>query len=306
MGRTGQQGLQDGQLRFGAVLAGSRVTVRHPESCPDIGAICQVRDEPPQLHDQDITALELRLAGEIGLGGGAGLEVQLPVRLADTAIVYRRLDGTPFVPDYEPIHHRNETLTGVGDPLLLYRHQWQLDALLLVLRTGVQVPLGKTERDPFALGRAGLRHQHLQFGTGTLDPVLELGAQQQFGRWQGRLGGQARLSLYENARGYQAGNRVALFGQLWRSLAPAWAVGGAVDVVSEFAERWDGRVQQDGNVGRTDVLVGAGAAWIVSPHVLQLLIKRPVLQAFHQQTEHGQLRYPFVIELAWSWLGPPP
>jgi hypothetical protein len=42
-------------------------------------------------------------------------EAQIPIRVVNTTIQFRRLGGTAFDPDYQNIHHRNETLFGFAD-----------------------------------------------------------------------------------------------------------------------------------------------------------------------------------------------
>jgi len=280
------------------------VHVVHPSACPDIGPICQERDEPPQLHDQRFTVAELRATVEYGLTDALGVEVQLPVRLNRTTVRFTALDGTPLVLDYENIHHRDETLFGLGDPWVVGRHAWRLGELGLTARVGFTVPLGGTVENPFALGERGLPHQHVQFGTGTVQPLLGLEATRAWGKWAARAWGQTQLSLVENRFGYRGGHRFAA------GLATEGPVVGALrfsvsaDVVNEQPERWDGRVQQDGNLGRTDVLAGAGLAYPVGPVRLGLHLRVPVYQ--HIIGHHGQLSYPGILQLtAGTTLGGP-
>ncbi len=271
------------------------VHVVHPSECPDIGPICQVRDEPPQLHDQHFTVAELRATVEYGLTDALGVELQLPVRLNRTTVRFTALDGTPLVLDYENIHHRDETLFGLGDPWVQGRYAWRLGEVRLTARAGFTVPLGSTVEDPFALGAAGLPHQHVQFGTGTVQPLLGLEASRSWGKWGGRAWGQTQLSLGENRFGYRAGHRFAVGlaaeGPVVGDLR--FSVGG--DVVNEQPERWNGLVQQDGNLGRTDVLAGAGLTYPLGAVRLGLTLRVPVYQ--HIIGHHGQLTYPGILQL---------
>ncbi len=74
----------------------------------------------------------------------------------------------------------------------------------LKISAGATLPLGKTEEDPFRLGNKGLQHLHIQFGTGTFDPLLEanyhipLSQHLSFGFY-----GLGRFPLYENRKTYQ-------------------------------------------------------------------------------------------------------
>lgn len=291
--------MQQGSLLLGARLMGTTVNVVHEAHCPDIGPVCAERDEPPQIHDQQFWIAELRLLGEYALTDWLAVELQLPVRLSATSIVYRRLDGTAFVPEQPDIHHRDETLAGVGDPWLSARGRMAAGGFLFSGQLGLTLPLGRTENNPFALGRAGLAHQHTQFGTGTVDPLLGLEASRAFGPLTGRLFGLAQLSLYENAKGFQAGSRfTGGLGLDWRVLAPL-QLGLTGEVMTELPERWDGRVEQDGNLGRTDVLLGAVVRWALGPTTLLLSARTPVYQHFIVATEEGgQLRYPAIVLLS--------
>jgi hypothetical protein len=310
--RAGNAALAPGEVSVALNLSATTMRVVHSEQCPEIGPICSARAEPPQLHDQRFYVGELRPIVAVGLSPAIGAELQAPVRLVRTTIVFRRLDGTAFEPDYQNIHHRDETLFGLSDPWLLGRGTWSVANLTLTGRAGVGLPLGSTERDPFARGRAGIPHQHIQFGTGTVYPVLAVDAGLALERV--RLSGYAQtlLFLYENARGYHAGNRYmgGVAGDV--ELAKGLRVGVSGDVINEQPERWGGVIQQDGNVGRTDVLAGGSVSLAFGKVIATLAVKVPVYQHFIA-TSHdhggdpGQLTYPAIVNLAvQTSLGGPP
>lgn len=276
-----------------ALLATS-VRVVHESYCPDIGPICNEREEPPQLHDQRFSLGELRARVEYGLTAQWGLELQLPVRLNYTTVQFRRLDGTPVTLDYVNIHHRDETLFGLGDPWVRARYGFGLGGVDLMARAGFTVPVGGTVENPFALGEAGQEHQHVQFGTGTVQPLLALEAERRWdGGWSVRGYGQAQLALVENRYGYRNGSRfsVGVSGEL--PVVGALRLSAGADLANEQPERWDGRVQQDGNLGRTDVLVGGGVTYPVGRVQLGLTVRVPVYQ--HIIGHHGQLTYPGLL-----------
>jgi Putative MetA-pathway of phenol degradation len=281
-------------------VTGTAVHVVHESHCPDIGPICAERPEPPQLHDQRFNLLELRLSSEYGLTDAFGVELQLPLKLTQTTVHYERLDGTPFVPDYPNIHHRDEALFGPGDPWLLGRFSMVAGRFTLAGKLGVSLPLGATEENPFVLGEMGLEHQHIQFGTGTFDPVAVIEATRPFSRrFQLSASGQSQLMLYDNAHGYRAGNRYAVGLQARFAATPKLAFALTTDLVNEQPERWDGVVRQDGNLGRTDVLVGAGASYPLGDYALVGSVRAPVYQKIIQAgDEAGQLSYPAIVELS--------
>ena len=41
-------------------------------------------------------------------------------------------------------------------------------------RFGTTIPIGRTEENPWKLGDAGIEHLHIQFGTGTFNPIANL------------------------------------------------------------------------------------------------------------------------------------
>lgn len=90
-----------------------------------------------------------------------------PVTLGEREAILRNQD----------IHHRDEVYRGFADARLLVSHR--LPNLLrapdlLMVSIGTSTPIGATEADPFKLGDAGIKHLHLQFGTGTFDPLAAL------------------------------------------------------------------------------------------------------------------------------------
>lgn len=276
--------------------------VIHESECPDIGPVCAEREEPPQLHDQMFYIAELRSILEYGLTENISVEMQLPLKLSRTTVQYRRLDGTVFEPDYVNIHHRNETLFGIGDPWVSGRIHWRIGSLQLAGRVGVSLPLGTTEENPFALGRAGLEHQHIQFGTGTFNPLLALEGDYPVGRLTLRGYAQAQLVLYENAKGFRSGDRYGGGVSGEGVVIGGLRASASVDVISEQPERWDGSVQQDGNLGRTDLLVGISVAYPVGDFRLRGEAKVPVYQKVIESGDHegGQLTYPAIISLTLS------
>ena len=75
------------------------------------------------------------------------------------------------------IHHRDETYTGLADSDLFLgckiRGLFKTGDVLFA-RLGTTVPTGKTEENPWKLGDAGIAHLHIQFGTGTFNPLANL------------------------------------------------------------------------------------------------------------------------------------
>jgi hypothetical protein len=112
--------------------------------------------------------------------------------------------------------------------------------------------------------------------------------------------GQALVYVYENAKGYQAGNRYAAGLAADVEVVRPLRLGGAIDILNEQPERWGGFVQQDGNVGRTDLLAGGSIAYRVDDIALSLAVKVPVWQHFiaSHGPDPGQLTYPAIVSVA--------
>jgi hypothetical protein len=265
-----------------------------------------VRAEPPQIHDQRLYSAELRLAAEWGFAEGWSVTAMAPLRLVRTTIQYENLQGQPITLDYENIHHRNETLFGLADPWLTAARGFGFDSLdiALSLRAGVTIPLGQTQPDPFLLERQGKAHEHIQLGTGTFDPVLGLELKKGFrAPFNGAVlaSGTARVVLYENARGYQAGSRfvgeAAVAGKIGYS-GFTWRAGALL--YRENAERWaSSPVTDEGNLGRTEVLIDLGMVWALGNEwTLAATVRVPVFS----RTEGEQLSYPALGEVFGSKL----
>jgi thiol-disulfide isomerase/thioredoxin len=219
-----------------------------------------VRPEPPQQHHTTLWLSELRLLGEYGILSGFAVQAVVPFRLIRTDTEFTNLDGEPITLDYENIHHRDETLFGLGDIQLLGHLGKRLASIDFGLRLGVSLPTGKVHEDPYRLGDEGKRHQHIQFGTGTFDPVAGVDVSHAIDGLTLSTFGQAQIPIYEGPQGYQAGARF-LFGATaahrlgTKDFTFRVGFGG----LHELAERWNGEVPtDDGNQGRTDLFAGPG------------------------------------------------
>ena len=282
-------------------LSSAPIRTSHVSACPDIGPVCETRDVPPQVHDQDILLSEVRLHAEYGMTPRLALSVVAPFRGVRSSVRFTDLAGEPIVPaEGENLHHRDETVSGVSDPWLLLRWMpaptgsWSWD-----LRGGLTVPLGRTEEDPFAAGDRGEEHQHLQMGTGTVDPVLGAGVRRTgpvaLDGWA-----LARLVVNENSKGYQAGHRYAAGLGASRRLGKGrgWWVRAGVEYGEERAERWHGAVHlEEGNQGRRDLFLdGTLICELASGCSALVSLKAPVAS----RTVGGQLDLPAICHVGLS------
>jgi thiol-disulfide isomerase/thioredoxin len=201
---------------------------------------------------------ELRFLAEYGFADDFALQANVPFRIMDTRTRFTDLAGGPLELDYESIHHRDETLFGLGDIQLLVHTGRSLGEFLVGARAGLSIPTGTVHENPYRLGDEGRPHQHIQFGTGTFDPVLGLDIAHPLGAWTFSAFGQAQTPLYEGRHGYRAGAR-SLGGLAASRRLDFGSLRLTITAAHEWAERWDGSVPtEDGNRGRTDFLVGPG------------------------------------------------
>ena len=127
----------------------------------------------------------------------ASIELLKPVSAEDNQAILRN----------GHIHHRDETYTGFADLDLFLGYRmfglFKTDDLLLA-RFGTTIPIGKTEEDPWILGDAGVQHLHVQFGTGTFNPAVNL--QYSLPLYRGlaiMASGRGTFPVYENNKTYR-------------------------------------------------------------------------------------------------------
>jgi hypothetical protein len=293
--------LAPGEIRASAVASVTALNVVHEAGCADPLACPEVLVQPRFLHDQDIVPGELRAVAELGLSSTWGIEAQLPFRLTRTSVRYSTPDGAPYQPLDPEVHHRNETLAGLGDAWLLGRWGRSFAGTAVTARAGVTVPLGRTETDPFALGAEGKRHQHIQLGNGTFDPLLMVDVSRTIAPLDLSAYGQAQLTVHQSGRGFRAGNRYFTGLQAGAMVAAKVTTTLGLDLLSERPERWAGVVQQDGNLGRTELL---GAVTLSRPFgrtTASLVGRFPLYrQIVEGDTAKGRLSSPLMLSLVVS------
>lgn len=287
-----------GELRAGLSLGATSVNISHEAGCADPASCSETPAQPLFLHKQGIIPAEIRASGELGLTAALGMELQVPFRIVRTTIRYVTPQGYPYQPLDPGVHHRNETLAGVGDVWLLGRWAGQLGGFMVSARGGASLPTGGTEPNPFDLGDAGKRHQHVQFGSGTVDPVLALDISKPLGRWVVSGFGQGQAALYGNGHGFQAGLRGSAGAQagrkMWRSLTGVAGLEGQY----EGPERWDGRIRQDGNLGRIEALTALSLVWSFPETTLGLSARVPVFRHIVPGDEKpGTISSPLMVGL---------
>jgi hypothetical protein len=117
------------------------------------------------------------LEASLPVGGDWDVELDVSFDVKDVRARYETPDGGSYDSPTGDLHHRTERLEGIADLRLLAN--WRprgvfFDGDFAHVGVGVSLPTGRIEVNPYRLGDAGLKHQHIQFGTGTVDPILRL------------------------------------------------------------------------------------------------------------------------------------
>jgi hypothetical protein len=298
VGRSTEGPIDEGVLKLGATVTGTAIHVIHEAGCTDVTDCDELPVQPLYLHDQHLYPLELRVIGEYSFNATLGVEAQLPFRTVTSSIEYTTPDGAHYRPLDEGNHHRDETIAGFADAWLLFRVGTTLNKWWLAARPGVSLPLGATREDPFALGDQGLRHQHIQLGTGTFDPLLVLEAFRQWDSLRLGLYAQGQASLYENSHGYQAPWKVAGGVSVGTTLVGDLSGAAGPEVFHESEERWQGVVRQDGSLGRTELLANLSLTQRFGNTDLNLGVRIPLVRHIVQGSEEpGKLSQPLTAFL---------
>ncbi len=248
-----------GTLNLSLSITGTGAHTGHVESCPDInGPACAAKPVPDEWHDLNLFFGELRLHAEYGITSWLSTELLWSLRVVHVGFQLEdAVTRMPITPPYGPdLHHRTETLVGLTDPWLSARAAKVLGPWAFAFRLGLTLPIGSTVPNPFELEREGKQHEHIQFGSGTVDPLAGVELHRAIGRFSVAGWMLAKASLYQNAQHYQAGSQLLAganaSSDLWTSRW--WFMLGAL-VYNEQPERWDGVTETEGNLGRTDVML---------------------------------------------------
>ena len=212
----------------------------HVATCPDVAPVeCEAGFIPPHMHHVRLALTHSDLTVDRGLGANMQLSLRLPYDIKEMRVKYTTLDGAPFIPPYGDIHHRDETLRGISDAALMLDWSPHVDWFLGI---GTTLPIGHTVPDPVALGRFGLKHEHIQFGSGTFQPIVSA-------QWSRALKVplfirfEDRLSLYESGGGYHPPNTFTWVGGT--SLAAGrFAIAPSITGQYQTIGRWHGAIDE--------------------------------------------------------------
>ena len=179
------------------------------------------------------------------------------------------------------IHHRNATYRGISDMDILLgytKHGIIGTHDTLTAKFGSTIPFGKTEEDPWVLGDMGKKHLHLQFGTGTFNPIANLRYNfPVYGGLSANASVRGKMPFYENSKAYRGSWDVTYTGGLnyrlndWLSLQTSY-----LGLYQSYAY-WQG--EKDINTGLRFSMASLGAS-IATPYnvPISIMLMLPIQQ----------------------------
>ena len=175
-----------------------------------IGSLPEIVSE--HRHEVKLNVLRFDFGFRYQISGQWQLDALLPYEIKDQDA---NIGGLDKIEDaeirrkillYQEIHHRDETYRGVSDMDILlgyHRHGLLFNNDMLTAKFGTTIPLGKTEDDPWKLGNMGMEHLHIQFGTGTFNPIADLRYSLPiYGGLRANASVRGKYPFYENSKDY--------------------------------------------------------------------------------------------------------
>jgi hypothetical protein len=285
---AGLDTLQSGALRFTLNLtSGFDYQGGHP-NWKGLTSNGQIVDVP--LHDHivslDFLRTEFSFEYTFQKNWSAWLRIPYDVKHQQASIEYVEsvdADEKAAILRNRDIHHRNETYTGLSDFRFLVARR--INGVLgengrLDVALGSSLPVGKTEGDPLTAGIRGEEHMHIQFGTGTFDPLLEL-------HYSTFLSDKTSLALYtinklpfyKNSHGYKGPLETTSGVSLGYRIYDWMVFRGTLANFSQSYAEWNGvedpnsgLISYNGNVGMTfranNLLITPGYRFPISQRTL--------------------------------------
>lgn len=273
----------------------------HEAHCPEISpAVCADPsvDIVPHEHHQGVTMLRYQTSASYGLGRGWQLFAMVPFDAKIMTIEYKTMDGETYEPPYGDIHHRNETLLGLGDGRLETQHYTRLsDSWIVGLGFGVTIPLGRTEEDPYIAAQNSETHQHMQMGSGTVDPVFSANALWSRERWGMTLRTNGSAPLMENSKGYRPFPVIQFGGGPTYRISPKLMATTELTLKREGQAEWNSK--PDPMTGRTVMTGGAALIYRVSPSWATMFQAQSTLMQWSEASLITQ-RFKGTIGLSWT------
>lgn len=239
---------------------------------------------PLHRHDITIDLSRVELEARYGVTDRWQAALRVPYERKDQSVTINPIDdATPeeiaAMHRNGDIHHRDETYTGFSDLSLLA--QTAFSGLVrehdrLRVGFGTTIPVGQTEHNPWELGEAGEEHLHIQFGTGTFDPIAEILYSTAVGAGvTANSFVSTRLPVYESDKTYRGSREITAMAGLSRAIGP---VGLRANYLffRQGPSAWDG--ERDKNSGLVSHSAMFGASYRLGRAALGVDVRIPVSQ----------------------------
>lgn len=190
------------------------------------------------------------------------------------------------------LHHRDGTFEGIGDLQLLGRRRWGN----VKLAAGVTIPTGRTVEDPYLLGQRGIQHLHIQFGTGTFDPLLEASYTRPLNeRFSTTAFLATRLPFYENDRTFQAPPEGSFGVGVSHRTSERLSLRVEAGAYAQGYGHWNG--VRDENTGLIATSIGAGATVRLRSLSVSADVRHPLSQRTLQEADAFEQGPTFAIAI---------
>lgn len=257
----------------------------HDAHCPEISpkhCADPAFEMVEHQHHQGIYLVRLQPSFSIGLGEGWQALARTPFDIKLVTIEYTTPDGAPYEPPYGDIHHRKETLLGLGDARLeIQRFVRAGEGWVVGGGLGSTVPLGRTEENPYALAAQSRTHQHLQMGTGTIDPIASATAIYAGHTWGFVSSASGSVPLYENSKGFYPSAEAQFSAGPTHRFSPKLMATGELSFKHVWQAKWDGEV--DPITGRTSVDANVSLIQRMNPTMAVMVQGRTTLAQWSKE-----------------------
>ena len=248
----------------------------------------QVVKSPLHRHLVSLDFLRLDLGVQYSIANNWKVMLSIPYAIKDQDASIEEIEPTSprdreAILANQDIHHRDETYRGFSDFSLLFSHRRLgilRDSDYLVGSLGSSILIGKTEEDPFALGDTGLEHLHIQFGTGTFNPLAELHyGTPLFGDFSLNASVRGQFPFYENNKTYRGSVELTSTAEVKYDLFDWLAFHAAYLGFYQSYAHWNG--EQDINSG---LILNAGLFGAKFDAGYGVPVRFSVMLPFHRRT----------------------
>ena len=180
------------------------------------------------------------------------------------------------------IHHRTATYRGFHDLEFLVSHRKSGGFVTSKKRWdiafGFSLPVGETEIDPLKAKLEGKEHLHIQFGSGTINPLAEIHYVNTIGKkiiLSGFLMG--KFPFYENKKTYRGPMTVTGGTNFIYKISDKIIVRNQISAYYQGLAHWDGQADPNTGIIVLNDLLGVALLFPNAP-VINLGIRLPILQ----------------------------